>query len=91
MYPLVYPREKTLFTLNFIISTICWAIIFLGLFYEANLHFLAGFAPLLVFLYILSLFAQSALITHIRGNGILVTEKQFPDIYISNITNAVVN
>lgn len=81
MYPLVYPREKILFTLNFIISTICWAIIFFGLFYEANLHFLAGFAPLLVFLYILSLFAQSALITHIRGNGILVTEKQFPDIY----------
>jgi Zn-dependent protease with chaperone function/Tfp pilus assembly protein PilE len=70
---LVYKNEPTLFVIHFILSTICWlALIILSIgtvaFYA--LAFFIGY-----------LFVQSALIAHLKGNGVKINPRQFPDLY----------
>ena len=74
---LVYPNEKRLFRIAIVLAAIVWFILIAGtlgiaLFY---IGLIALFA----------IFAQSGFITHIRGNGIRITEEQFPDLHAALI------
>ena len=73
MNELVYPRERTLGTITLILGVIVWIGLIVGTFGAALAVLAVG--------YILYLFAQSALIAHIRGNGVELSEAQFPDLY----------
>lgn len=73
MNELVYPRERVLGKITLVLGLAAWAALILGTF-GAALAFLAlGF--------VVYLFAHSALIAHIRGNGVELTEAQFPDLH----------
>ncbi|MCG8551881.1 MAG: M48 family metallopeptidase [Desulfobacterales bacterium] len=73
MNELIYPRERTLGGITLILGVLVWITLIVGSLGAALIGLLVGF--------IFYLFAQSALIAHIKGNGIELTEKQFPDIY----------
>jgi Zn-dependent protease with chaperone function/type II secretory pathway pseudopilin PulG len=73
MNELVYPRERTLGTITLVLGLLVWLGLIIGTFGTALLALLAGF--------VLYLFAQSALIAHIKGNGVELSEAQFPDLY----------
>jgi Zn-dependent protease with chaperone function len=73
MRELVYPRERTLGGITLILGVIIWLALIIGTFGTALVGLLVSF--------IFYLFAQSALIAHIKGNGIELSENQFPDIY----------
>ena len=75
MMDLVYRNEKKLFTIAAIISTLFWVILIV---------FTYGVALIYVLLvFIVYLFAQSGFISHIKGNGVKVTEAQYPDLHHS--------
>lgn len=68
---LVYPKEKTYFIISLVISIILYLILvisIIGLFY-----ILIGA--------IVGLFLQGLLIGNLRGNGVRVSEEQFPEVY----------
>jgi Zn-dependent protease with chaperone function/Tfp pilus assembly major pilin PilA len=69
---LVYKNEKTLFALMLVLSLIVWAGLVLG----------AGWLVLVYALifFLLYCFAQSALISYIKGTGVRITGEQFPDL-----------
>jgi Zn-dependent protease with chaperone function/type II secretory pathway pseudopilin PulG len=73
MDELVYPRERTLGTITLILGIVAWLALIVGTFGAALLFLLFGF--------VVYLFAQSALIAHIKGNGVELSERQFPDLY----------
>ncbi|SCY19024.1 M48 family metallopeptidase [Desulfoluna spongiiphila] len=73
MNELVYPRERFLGTLTLILGILVWGGLVIGTFGVALIALLVGF--------VVYLFAQSALIAYIKGNGIELSENQFPDIY----------
>lgn len=69
---LVYKNEKTLFALMLGLSLLVWAALVAG----------AGWMVLgyvLVF-FLFYCFAQSALISYIKGTGVRITHEQFPDL-----------
>ena len=69
---LVYPNEQRLFRIALVLAVIVWAVIILGTF---------GIALLYIGLFFLfAIFAHSAFITHVRGNGVKVTAEQYPDL-----------
>lgn len=70
---LVYKKEKALFFLSALISALFWLVLVVGT---------LGLALIwLLFLFIGYLFVQSALIAWIKGNGVRLSEEQFPDLY----------
>ncbi|HEV7446363.1 MAG TPA: M48 family metallopeptidase [Steroidobacteraceae bacterium] len=73
MDELVYPRERTLGTITLVLGLMVWVVLLIGTFGGALLMLAVGF--------LLYLFAQSALIAHIKGNGVELSETQFPDLY----------
>ena len=73
MNQLVYPRERTLGAITLVLGLLFWTLLVLGTFGVALLVLLGGF--------IAYLFAQSALIAHIRGNGVELSERQFPELF----------
>jgi Zn-dependent protease with chaperone function/type II secretory pathway pseudopilin PulG len=73
MDELICPRERTLGTVTLVLGTLLWLVLLVGTFGAALLFLLLGFVAYL--------FAQSALIAHIRGNGVELSETQFPDLY----------
>ena len=73
MKELVYPKEHTLGAITLILGLIAWLALILGTFGGALLWLLIGF--------IFYLFAQSAFISHIKGNGVELSEEQLPDLY----------
>jgi Zn-dependent protease with chaperone function len=73
MDELVYPRERTLGTLTLVLGVLVWILLILGTFGTALIVLLFGFLAYL--------FAQSALIARIKGNGVELSESQFPDLY----------
>ncbi|MGB0126785.1 MAG: M48 family metalloprotease [Rhodocyclaceae bacterium] len=73
MKELVYPRERTLGAITLIIGLLVWLGLIVGTFGGALIALAFGF--------ILYLFAQSALIAHIKGNGVELSEAQFPDLH----------
>lgn len=75
---LVYPREYTLSKITLILGILFWVLMLAGTFGIMLVYVLIG--------YVLYLFAQSALIAHIKGNGVEVTEAQFPDLHAQFIS-----
>jgi Zn-dependent protease with chaperone function/Tfp pilus assembly protein PilE len=73
MKDLVYPRERTLSAITLVLGLIAWLALIAGTFGGALLALAIGFLAYL--------FIQSTLITHIKGNGVELSETQFPDIY----------
>ena len=74
---LVYRNERMLFAISVTISAIFWLILIIATMGIALVYVLFGF--------IIYLFAQSGFISHIKGNGVKVTETQFPDLHRSLI------
>jgi Zn-dependent protease with chaperone function len=70
---LVYPRERTLGAITLVLGVLVWLGLIVGTFGAALLVLAVGF--------VLYLFAQSALIAHIKGNGVELSEAQFPDLH----------
>ncbi|MBU5636211.1 M48 family metalloprotease [Geomonas sp. Red69] len=70
---LIYHREHTLFTIHAVVALIYWV----GLVFVTKGAFLFALPALLVAL----LVGQSALIAHLKGNGIKLSPTQFPDLY----------
>jgi Zn-dependent protease with chaperone function/type II secretory pathway pseudopilin PulG len=73
MNQLIYPRERTLGTITLVLGLIVWLGLIVGTFGSALIALAIGF--------ILYLFIQSTLIAHIKGNGVELSEAQFPDLY----------
>ena len=73
MDELIYPRERSLGALTLVLGLLAWLLLIVGTFGTALLILLLGFVAYL--------FVQSALIAHIRGNGVELSESQFPDLY----------
>lgn len=69
---LVYKNEKTLFALMLVLSVLAWAALVFG----------AGWAVLgyALMFFLFYCFAQSALISYIKGTGVRITHEQFPDL-----------
>jgi Zn-dependent protease with chaperone function/type II secretory pathway pseudopilin PulG len=73
MNDLVYPHERTLGAITLIFGILVWLGLIVGTFGTALITLAVGF--------IFYLFIQSTLIAHIKGNGVELTEAQFPDLY----------
>lgn len=69
---LVYPRERTLGTITLVLGVLVWLLIIVGTVGIALVYLLIGF--------LFYLFAQSALIAWLRGNGVLLSAQQLPDL-----------
>lgn len=70
---LVYRHEKPLFAIALTISVLFWLVLILGTFGIALIYLLLFF--------VIYLFAQSALLSTLRGNGARITANQFPDLH----------
>ena len=73
MNDLVYPRERVLGVLTLLLGALVWLLLAIGTLGAALLLLLLG--------YLAYLFAQSALISRIKGNGVALSEAQFPDLH----------
>ena len=73
MDELIYPRERTLSLITLVLGLAVWVALIVGTFGGALLILAVGF--------LLYLFAQSALIARIKGDGVELSESQFPDLY----------
>jgi Zn-dependent protease with chaperone function/type II secretory pathway pseudopilin PulG len=73
MNELVYPRERTLGTITLVLGLLVWLGLIVGTFGVALIGLALGF--------VLYLFVQSTLIAHIKGNGVELSEGQFPDLH----------
>jgi Zn-dependent protease with chaperone function/type II secretory pathway pseudopilin PulG len=73
MNDLVYPRERVLGVFTLLIGLLVWLLLVVGTFGVALVVLLLGF--------VVYLFVQSTLITHIKGNGVALSETQFPDLH----------
>lgn len=73
MDALVYPRERTLGTITLVLGLTAWAVIVLGTLGIVLVYLLLGF--------IAYLFAQSALVAHIKNTAVRLTPQQFPDLH----------
>ncbi|MGZ5780836.1 MAG: hypothetical protein ACXWIN_07765 [Burkholderiaceae bacterium] len=73
MNELVYPRERTLGAITLVLGVLVWLALIVGTFGVALIVLALGF--------LLYLFVQSALIAHIKGDGVQLSETQFPYFY----------
>jgi Zn-dependent protease with chaperone function len=73
--PLVYPRELVLARITLILGLITWVLLVVGTIGIALIYVLM--------LFIGYLFAQSAFISWVKGNGIRLSPEQLPDLYAS--------
>jgi Zn-dependent protease with chaperone function/type II secretory pathway pseudopilin PulG len=73
MNELVYPRERVLGVITLVLGLLVWLYLIIGTFGIGLLGLAVGF--------VMYLFAQSALIAYIKGNGVELSEAQFPDLY----------
>lgn len=73
MNELVYQHERSLGTTTLVLGLLAWLGLLIGTFGGALIALALGF--------VLYLFLQSTLIAHIKGNGVELTETQFPDLH----------
>lgn len=78
MNNLVSPREPLLARITLVLGLLAWLGLIAGTFGVALIILAVGF--------IFYLFAQSALIAHIKGNSVELTEAQFPDLHAQFVT-----
>ena len=69
----VHPRERTLGTVLLVLGVVVWLLLVVGTFGVVLGVLLLGFLAYL--------FAQSALVAHVRGNGVQLSAEQFPDLH----------
>ena len=77
---LLYKHEKTLFTISCVIASLFWLVLTFATFGTIFLFLLFG--------YLFFLFAHSAFISHLKGNGVRITQDQYPDLYASLTRNS---
>ncbi|HXF77326.1 MAG TPA: M48 family metallopeptidase [Usitatibacter sp.] len=70
---LVYAHERSLFVIHVLLASLFWLLVVVGTLGIALVYVL--------FIFLGYLFAQSALIAWIRGNGVRITAQQFPDLH----------
>jgi len=70
--PLVHPSERTLGAVTLVLGVVAWVAIVVGTIGIALVYLLLGF--------LFYLFAHSALISWLRGNGVLLSAQQLPDL-----------
>lgn len=70
---LIYKNEKTLFGIMLALSVVLWTALLIG---TVGLALVYGLLFFLAYC-----FAQSALIAHIKGTGVQITEQQCPDLH----------
>ena len=73
MDDLVYPRERVLGPLTLVLGSLVWLALIIGTLGGALIFLLAG--------WLIYLFAHSALIAHLKGNGVEILPDQFPDLH----------
>ncbi len=73
MDELVYPRERVLGPLTLVLGTLVWLALIIGTLGGALIFLLVG--------WLIYLFAHSALIAHLKGNGVELLPDQFPDLH----------
>lgn len=73
MDDLVYPRERVLGVFTLLIGLLVWLLLTIGTFGGALLLLLLGFAVYLL--------VQSTLVSHVKGNGVALSEAQLPDLH----------
>ncbi|MBV8804751.1 MAG: M48 family metalloprotease [Sinobacteraceae bacterium] len=73
MEDLVYPRERVLGNITLVLGVLVWVVLLVCTVGTALI--VLGLGALL------SLFVHSALIAHLRGNAVELSEAQFPDLY----------
>lgn len=73
MSDLVCARERSLGNITLVLGCLCWLILLVGT--------MGGLLIALLIAFLIYLFAQSALIAYIRGNGVELTPSQFPDLH----------
>jgi Zn-dependent protease with chaperone function/Tfp pilus assembly protein PilE len=71
--PLVHPREHTLGRLTLVLGLLAWALLVVGTFGLVFVYVLLGVVGYL--------FAQSAFIAHLKGNGVRLSPEQFPQLF----------
>ena len=69
----VYKFEKPLFLISTIFGVLVWAVVLV-----VTMGLVLVYVPIAFLLY---LFAQSAFISHLKGNAVRLSESQFPDLY----------
>ena len=69
---LVYPREASLGAITLVLGLIGWLLIVVGTFGLALIYLLFGF--------VFYVFAHSAFISWLRGNAVLLSSQQLPDL-----------
>lgn len=69
----VHPRERSLGRLLLVLGALVWLGLVVGTLGAVLLALLLGF--------VLYVFAQSALLAHVRGNGVELSAEQFPDLH----------
>lgn len=69
----VHPRERTLGSVLLVLGVLAWLALIAGTFGVVLGLLLLGF--------VVYLFAQSALLAHVRGNGVQLSAEQFPDLH----------
>lgn len=69
---LVYKNEKNLFPIMLGLSLLAWALLLLGT--------LGAILVYALFFFVAYCFAQSAVISYIKGNGVRITEEQYPQL-----------
>ena len=70
---LVYPNESKLFKISLVLAVLAWIAIIVGTLGVALFY--------IGIIFVFAIFAQSAFITHVKGNGIRVTAEQYPDLH----------
>lgn len=70
---LVYPRERVLGTITLVLAILVWLALVVGT--------LGVALALLAVAAIAYLFTHSALIAHVKGNGVELSSEQFPDLH----------
>jgi len=70
---LVYPRERVLGVFTLLFGLLIWLLLVVGTFGVALAVLLLGL--------VVYLFVHSTLIAHVKGNGVALSESQFPDLH----------
>src|SRR5262249_43198673 len=70
---LVYPRERSLGTITLVLGVLVWLVLIIGTMGVALVMLGCG-----ALLYV---FVHSALIAHLKGNAVEISQAQFPDLY----------